>query len=93
MGGKYTAKEVIKSSCEELGISPIKLHAMPTQSKVSHIKTRLDRAKSTMEGIASKAVSVEKDMLKRKDPQVFCILEIKAKAADFDNLLSCMKER
>ena len=46
-----------------------------------------------MQGIASKAANVEKDVLKRKDPQDFCILEIKAKAADFDNLLSCMKEK
>jgi len=88
-----SAKEVINSSFEELSISPIKLHAMPTQSKVSHIKTKLDRAKSTVEETALKAANVEKDIFKRKDPQSFCILEIKAKAADFDNLLSCMKEK
>ena len=87
------AKEVINSSFEELGISSIKIYAMPTQSKASHIKAKLDRAKSTMEEIASEAVNVEKDVLKRKDPQAFFNLEIKAKAADFDNLLSCMKEK
>ena len=36
-----SAKEVINSSFEELGISPIKVHAIPTQSKVSHIKTKI----------------------------------------------------
>ena len=46
-----------------------------------------------MEEIASKAADVEKDVLKRKDPHAFCILEIKAKVVDVDNLLSCMKEK
>ena len=46
-----------------------------------------------MEEIASKAADVEKDVLKRKDPQAFCILEIKAEAADVDNLLSWIKEK
>ena len=31
-------------------------------------------------------------ILKRKNPQAICILEIKAKAVEFDNFLSCMKE-
>ena len=35
------AKEIIDSSYEKLDIS-IKLHAMPIQSTVSHIKTKLD---------------------------------------------------
>ena len=46
-----------------------------------------------MEEIVSKKADIEKDVLKRKDPQAFCILEMKAKAADVDNLLSCMKEK
>ena len=46
-----------------------------------------------MEEIASKAANVEKDVLKCKDPQAFCISEVKSEAAGFDNSLSCMKEK
>ena len=87
------ARESVDSSFEELGISPIKLHAMTKQRKIGHLKDKLDRAMSTMEEMASTAANIDKEDLRRKEPQASVSSEIAAKAADLDTLLALMKEK
>eukprot|EP00112_Aurelia_sp_Birch-Aquarium-sp1_P016223 Seg366.9 transcript_id=Seg366.9/GoldUCD/mRNA.D3Y31 product="ARL14 effector protein" protein_id=Seg366.9/GoldUCD/D3Y31 len=88
-----TARESVDSSFEELGISPIKLHAMTKHRKISHLKDKLDRAMSTMEEMASAAANIDREDLRRKEPQAAIASEIEAKAADLDTLLFLMKEK
>ena len=87
------ARESVDSSFEELGISPIKLHAMTKQRKIGHLKDKLDRAISTMEEMASTAANIDKEDLRKKEPQASVSSEIAAKAADLDTLLALMKEK
>lgn len=88
-----TARESVDTSFEELGISPIKLHAVTKQRKISDLRNKLDRAVSSMEEMASTAANIDRNDLKRKEPRASTSSEIEAKAADLDTLMFSMKEK
>ena len=80
------------TSLDTMGISPVHLHGVAQQSRISTAKNKLDRAVEVLKTSSSDAYVVSTDQLPSSE-SVNVISETEKKASEFDRLHNLIKEK
>eukprot|EP00112_Aurelia_sp_Birch-Aquarium-sp1_P005641 Seg1642.8 transcript_id=Seg1642.8/GoldUCD/mRNA.D3Y31 product="hypothetical protein" protein_id=Seg1642.8/GoldUCD/D3Y31 len=94
-------RENVDSSLERMDISPMKLHAVPSHSKIAYGKKKIEQVQSklkeqgeTIQKHVAEVINVMPESIKPMQSAVPSdYAELKKKANDFNILVSLMKEK
>ena len=91
---ELSSREILETSFELAGVSPIKLHSLPKHRKVSVAKEKLERLMQNNTAKAAKVIGVDVlQMLPQPDPEISLTKEESDKAKNYDELLYNLKEK
>ena len=88
---KQTDKKKLNESLISVGISALKLHAVPAHSKVSVGKRKIKQAKTVLRNKVASTLDLEENIL-TSDSSEDC-KELERKASEFDRLMNMIKDK
>ena len=88
-----SGKDSLDATLHELDVSPLKLHAVPKHSVVSHGKRKIDQARESLLKKVATVLDVDEEDLVPDDTEDAKTTEIKLKVQDLDHLIHLMKEK
>ena len=93
-------KESLNRSFEEIGVSPVKLHSVPSHSRIPYGKRKLEQVKDKLSNEQAKfkkqvadVMNIPEESLKEESKEPEDYDQLKRKAADLDDLIEKMKEK
>ena len=88
-----SGKDSLDATLHELDVSPLKLHAVPKHSVVSHGKRKINQAHESLLKKVATVLDVDEEDLAPDDTEDAKTTEIKLKVQDLDHLIYLMKEK